>query len=111
MDNTKLIKKYSNIFQINNIKTINDMKKNNDILNTNEFVCSPLTISTCTVIIHLNSTIDLNYFTRFVNVFEQNAEALNLKFGGIYNIEYYGNCARGETLLDKIKSEFNNYNI
>lgn len=72
------------------------------------FNATNLIISTCTVLTNLNVKINLGYFTRFVNVFEQQAPELELKNGGIYNIEYYGNCARGETLLDRIKDEFNN---
>lgn len=72
------------------------------------FDATNLIISTCTVLTNLNAKINLGYFTRFVNVFEQQAPELELKNGGIYNIEYYGNCARGETLLDRIKDEFNN---
>lgn len=73
-----------------------------------EFKASPLTISTCTVITNLNTKISLDYLTRFLEVYDQHAPELELKRGGVYNIEYYGNCARGETYMDKIKDEFNN---
>lgn len=73
-----------------------------------EFKASELSISTCTIITNLNSTINLDYFSRFVPVYEQNHPILEEKDGGIYNIEYYGNCARGENLMDKIKDEFSN---
>ena len=73
-----------------------------------KFVLSNLTISTCTVITNLSAKVKLGYLTRFVNIYDQNAEELNLKSGGIYNLEFYGNCARGETLVEKIKDEFNN---
>ena len=73
-----------------------------------EFKASPLTISTCTVITNLNAKIHLGFLSRFINVYEQDASELDLKSGGVYNLEYYGNCARGETLIDKIKDEFNN---
>jgi hypothetical protein len=73
-----------------------------------EFKATELSISTCTIITNLNSTINLDYFSRFVPVYEQNHPILEDKEGGIYNIEYYGNCARGENLIDKIKDEFSN---
>jgi len=73
-----------------------------------KFEVSNLTISTCTVITNLNAKVNLGYLTRFVNIYEQNAPELDLKSGGIYNLEFYGNCARGETLVDRIKDEFNN---
>ena len=73
-----------------------------------QFGVSNLTISTCTVITNLNTKINLGYLSRFVNIYNQNSDELNLKAGGIYNLEFYGNCARGETLVDKIKDEFNN---
>jgi len=74
----------------------------------NKFEVSNLTVSTCTVITNLNSKVNLGYLSRFVNIYDQNADELNLKSGGIYNLEFYGNCARGETLVDRIKDEFNN---
>jgi TATA-box binding protein (TBP) (component of TFIID and TFIIIB) len=73
-----------------------------------DFEASPLTISTCTVITQLNDRINLPYLTRFINVYNLKSPLLDLKSGGIYDIEYYGNCARGQTLVDKIKDEFNN---
>ena len=77
-------------------------------MNTNTFEASNLTISTCTVITNLNAKVNLGYLSRFINIYEQNAPELDLKAGGVYNLEFYGNCARGETLIDKIKDEFNN---
>ena len=77
-------------------------------MDVQEFKATNLTISTCTVICNLNSKINLEYFTRFVPVHNIQAPQLNTKDGGIYNVEFYGNCARGETLIDKIKDEFNN---
>jgi len=41
-------------------------------------------------------------------VYELQAPELNEKSGGLYNIEFYGNCARGETMTDKINEMFNN---
>ena len=73
-----------------------------------EFKASNLTISTCTVITNLNSKIHLGLLSRFVDIYDQAAPELDKKSGGIYNLEFYGNCARGETLIDKIKDEFNN---
>lgn len=73
-----------------------------------DFDMSNLTISTCTVITNMNEKVNLNYMSRYINIYEQNAPELDLKEGGIYNLEFYGNCARGETLVDKIKDEFNN---
>ena len=73
-----------------------------------EFKATTLSISTFTVITNLNSKINLGFLSRFINVYEQTAPELDLKAGGAYNLEYYGNCARGETLIDKIKDEFNN---
>jgi TATA-box binding protein (TBP) (component of TFIID and TFIIIB) len=73
-----------------------------------DFKATNLTISTCTVITNLNSKVNLGYLSRFINVYDQNASELNEKHGGVYNLEFYGNCARGETLIDKIKDEFNN---
>ena len=73
-----------------------------------EFKDTPLTISTCTVLCNLNKRLDLELITRFVPVYELFANELNEKSGGIYNIEFYGNCARGETLSDKINEMFNN---
>jgi TATA-box binding protein (TBP) (component of TFIID and TFIIIB) len=72
------------------------------------FKTTSLSISTCTVITNLNSKINLGLLTRFANVYDQNDIELDKKAGGIYNIEYYGNCARGETFIDSIKAEFNN---
>ena len=72
------------------------------------FKYTDLSISTCTVITNLNSKINLGLLTRFANVYDQNDIELDKKSGGIYNIEYYGNCARGETFIDSIKAEFNN---
>ena len=102
-----------------NIDTNNNPKISTDLLlniipnkkkekSGNKFEVSNLTVSTCTVITNLNSKVNLGYLTRFVNIYDQNAEELNLKSGGIYNLEFYGNCARGETLVDRIKDEFNN---
>jgi len=59
-----------------------------------KFEVSNLTISTCTVITNLNAKVNLGYLTRFVNIYDQNAPELDLKSGGIYNLEFYGNCAR-----------------
>ena len=81
---------------------------NKNKMNTNAFEASNLTISTCTVITNLNAKVNLGYLTRFINIYEQTAPELDLKSGGVYNLEFYGNCARGETLIDKIKDEFNN---
>jgi TATA-box binding protein (TBP) (component of TFIID and TFIIIB) len=50
----------------------------------------------------------LGLISRFINIYEQYAPELDEKSGGLYNLEFYGNCARGETLIDKIKDEFNN---
>lgn len=82
--------------------------ENNDDNEIIEFKATELSISTCTIITNLNSTIHLDYFSRFVNVYEHNNPILEDKNGGIYNMEYYGNCARGENLIDKIKDEFSN---
>jgi hypothetical protein len=41
-------------------------------------------------------------------VYELQSPVLNEKSGGLYNIEFYGNCARGETMTDKINEMFNN---
>ena len=73
-----------------------------------EFVATPLTISTCTVLCNLNKRLNLELITRFVPVYELLAPELNEKSGGLYNIEFYGNCARGETMSDKINEMFNN---
>ena len=72
------------------------------------FTATPLTISTCTIITNLNTKINLGLLSRFVNVYDQTALELDCKTGGIFDLEYYGNCARGETLIDRIKDEFNN---
>ena len=73
-----------------------------------EFKATPLTISTCTVLCNLNRRLNLELFTRFVPVHELQSPVLNEKAGGLYNIEFYGNCARGETMTDKINEMFNN---
>ena len=73
-----------------------------------ELKVTNLSISTCTVITNLNSKINLGLLSRFVNIYDQTAPELDEKAGGVFNLEYYGNCARGETLIDKIKDEFNN---
>jgi len=73
-----------------------------------EFKSTSLSISTCTLITNLNSKINLGLISRFINIYDQYAPELNEKSGGLYNLEFYGNCARGETLIDKIKDEFNN---
>lgn len=72
------------------------------------FRASNLTISTCTVLCNLGDKINLEYLTRFVPIYEINHAQLDEKNGGIYNMEFYGNCARGETMTDRIKDEFNN---
>jgi TATA-box binding protein (TBP) (component of TFIID and TFIIIB) len=72
------------------------------------FHASNLTISTCTVLCNLGNKINLESLTRFVPIYDINAKELNDKNGGIYNMEFYGNCARGETMTDRIKDEFNN---
>lgn len=72
------------------------------------FKSTNLIISTCTVLTNLNSKINLGLFSRFVDIYGQTSPELDKKSGGIYNLEFYGNCARGETLIDKIKDEFNN---
>jgi hypothetical protein len=73
-----------------------------------EFKASNLTISTCTVLCNLNKRINLELFTRFLPIYDVNAPELDEKKGGVYNMEFYGNCARGETGMDKINSVFNN---
>jgi len=91
-----------------------DKKKNSDktIVNTNDepivFKATNVAISTCTVLTNLNSKINLGLISRFIAVHDQYSPELDNKTGGIYNLEFYGNCARGETLIDKIKDEFNN---
>uniref|UniRef100_A0A6C0EZK2 Uncharacterized protein n=1 Tax=viral metagenome TaxID=1070528 RepID=A0A6C0EZK2_9ZZZZ len=67
-----------------------------------------LSISTCTVITNLNKKINLGLLSRFITIYDQSALELDEKAGGVYNLEFYGNCARGETLIDSIKDEFNN---
>jgi len=73
-----------------------------------EFKATNVSISTCTVLTNLNSKINLGLISRFITVHDQYSPELDDKKGGIYNLEFYGNCARGETLIDKIKDEFNN---
>jgi TATA-box binding protein (TBP) (component of TFIID and TFIIIB) len=72
------------------------------------FKATPISISTCTVLTSTNSKINLGLLSRFVPIYEQYDPELDNKTGGIYNLEFYGNCARGETLIDNIKDEFNN---
>ena len=72
------------------------------------FKATNVAISTCTVLTNLNSKINLGLISRFIAVHDQYSPELDNKTGGIYNLEFYGNCARGETLIDKIKDEFNN---
>ena len=72
------------------------------------FKATNVSISTCTVLTNLNSKLNLGLLSRFISVHDQFSEELDNKSGGIYNLEFYGNCARGETLIDKIKDEFNN---
>ena len=81
---------------------------NMELAPAHEFNASPLTISTCTVLCNLNKKLSLELITRFVPVHELQAPELNEKSGGLYNIEFYGNCARGETMSDKINEMFNN---
>ena len=83
----------------------NEFNKFNEF---NEFKSTPISISTCTVITNLNSKVNLGLLTRFITIYDQYSPELNEKSGGVYNLEFYGNCARGETLIDKIKDEFNN---
>jgi len=91
-----------------------DRKKTSDktIVNMNDepivFKATNVAISTCTVLTNLNSKINLGLISRFIAVHDQYSSVLDDKTGGIYNLEFYGNCARGETLIDKIKDEFNN---
>ena len=80
----------------------------NEFNKFNEFKSTPISISTCTVITNLNSKVNLGLLTRFITIYDQYSPELNEKSGGVYNLEFYGNCARGETLIDKIKDEFNN---
>ena len=80
-------------------------KKNTEPI---EFKATNVSISTCTVLTNLNSKLNLGLLSRFIPVHDQYSTELDNKTGGIYNLEYYGNCARGETLIDKIKDEFNN---
>jgi len=96
-------------------KDIKQDRKNNSKKqpeNTNNepiiFKATNVSISTCTVLTNLNSKINLGLISRFISVHEQYSTELDNKTGGIYNLEFYGNCARGETLIDKIKDEFNN---
>ena len=96
-------------------KDIKQDRKNNSkkqYENTNNepiiFKATNVSISTCTVLTNLNSKINLGLISRFISVHEQYSTELDNKTGGIYNLEFYGNCARGETLIDKIKDEFNN---
>jgi TATA-box binding protein (TBP) (component of TFIID and TFIIIB) len=79
-----------------------------EILTVPEFKSTPLTISTCTVLCNLNKRLNLELITRFVPVNELQSPELNEKSGGLYNIEFYGNCARGETMTEKINEMFNN---
>ena len=79
-----------------------------ELVPTHEFNATALTISTCTVLCNLNKRLNLELITRFVPVHELQAPELNEKSGGLYNIEFYGNCARGETMTDKINEMFNN---
>ena len=72
------------------------------------FKATNVSISTCTVLTNLNSKINLGLISRFINIHDQYSTELDKHEGGIYNLEYYCNCARGETLIDKIKDEFNN---
>ena len=72
------------------------------------FKATNVSISTCTVLTNLNSKINLGLISRFITIHDQYSQELDDKKGGIYNLEFYGNCARGETLVDKIKNEFNN---
>ena len=91
-----------------------DKKKSSDKTNANTndepivFKATNVAISTCTVLTNLNSKINLGLISRFIAVHDQYSPELDNKHGGIYNLEFYGNCARGETLIDKIKDEFNN---
>ena len=87
------------------LQTSNQTSNQKPIL---EFSATPLTISTCTIITNINSKVDLGLISRFINIYDQFSPELDEKSGGLYNLEYYGNCARGETLIDKIKDEFNN---
>ena len=79
-----------------------------ELVPTHEFNATALTISTFTVLCNLNKKLNLELITRFVPVHELQAPELNEKSGGLYNIEFYGNCARGETMTDKINEMFNN---
>jgi len=87
-------------------KTISIEEKVKD--DTLEFIASEVSISTCTVLSNLNSNLNLGLISRFIPIHDQLSKELDEKKGGIYNLEFYGNCARGETLIDKIKDEFNN---
>ena len=85
-----------------------DKKDKKDKEEAIEFKVSPVSISTCTVLTNLNSKLNLGLISRFIPIHDQYSKVLDDKSGGIYNLEFYGNCARGETLIDKIKDEFNN---
>jgi TATA-box binding protein (TBP) (component of TFIID and TFIIIB) len=93
-------------------KDIKKVSRKDTKPDTNEepivFKATNVAISTCTVLTNLNSKINLGLISRFIAVHDQYSDELDNKTGGIYNLEFYGNCARGETLIDKIKDEFNN---
>lgn len=95
-----------------NSKDIKKISRKDTRTDTNEepivFKATNVAISTCTVLTNLNSKINLGLISRFIAVHDQYSPELDNKTGGIYNLEFYGNCARGETLIDKIKDEFNN---
>lgn len=90
------------------VESCKDIIMNRPPAEATEFVATPLTISTCTVLCNLNKKLNLELITRFVQVYDLQAPELNDKSGGLYNIEFYGNCARGETMSDKINEMFNN---
>jgi TATA-box binding protein (TBP) (component of TFIID and TFIIIB) len=112
--NSNINSNTSNTKSKNNTGTTKDKKKHSDktIEKTTDepivFKATNVAISTCTVLTNLNSKINLGLISRFIAVHDQYSPELDNKTGGIYNLEFYGNCARGETLIDKIKDEFNN---
>jgi len=104
----KKIKNDSKKHKDKKIKNNSKKHKHKDNKEQIEFKVSPVSISTCTVLTNLNSKLNLGLISRFIPIHDQYSKELDDKNGGIYNLEFYGNCARGETLIDKIKDEFNN---
>lgn len=93
------------------------MAGNTEVAENFEVKCRELAISTSTVTSNLNRDIPLPFLTRFIPIYDINDPQLDLKAGGVFNLEYYYDYPRSildystkksMRLLKKKKKEFDN---